>query len=72
MSKKETPDAAAAAATATKHAVEPPGGWPRDAYTGHYGRFVRDPVTGVRAPADDDTRRAMEALGIHGAEAAQA
>ena len=66
MSKKDTPEPAA------KHAVEPPGGWPRDAYTGHYGRFVRDPLTGVRSPADDETRRAMEALGIHGADAAQA
>lgn len=66
MSKKDTPE------PATKHAVEPPGGWPRDAYTGHYGRFVRDPVTGVRAPADDETRRAMEALGIRGAGDGQA
>lgn len=42
----------------------PPGGWPRDNYTGHFGYFRRDPATGVREPADEATRRAMEARGI--------
>lgn len=43
---------------------EPAGGWPRDNYTGHFGRFKRDPFTGIREPADEETRKAMEALGI--------
>lgn len=42
----------------------PPEGWPRDNYTGLYGRFKRDPYTGIREPADDETRKAMAALGI--------
>ncbi len=72
MSKKDTTEAAAAGKSEAGPAVEPPGGWPRDAYTGHYGRFVRDPLTGVRSPADEETRRAMEALGIRGAGDGQA
>lgn len=38
---------------APAQAVESPGGWPRDEYTGHAGRYVRDPVTGLRRPAED-------------------
>lgn len=72
MPKDETPAKAAPAAApapratapASEPAGEPAGGWPRDNYTGHYGRFNRDPVTGVRSPADDETRQAMQALGI--------
>ena len=46
MGKKTEPDNAPAGA-----ATEPPGGWPADEYTGIGGRYVRDPVTGLRRPA---------------------
>ena len=46
---------------------EPKGGWPRDNYTGHFGRFTRNATTGHREPADEETRKAMEALGIFSA-----
>lgn len=35
--------------------AEPADGWPADEFTGHAGRYVRDPITGVRRKADDDT-----------------
>lgn len=31
----------------------PPGGWPRDQYTGKPGSYLRDPYTGVRRPVDE-------------------
>lgn len=31
----------------------PPGGWPRDKYTGQPGSYVRDPYTGIRRPAGE-------------------
>lgn len=34
---------------------EPAGGWPRDAYTGKAGSYVRDPFTGIRRPAPGAT-----------------
>jgi hypothetical protein len=43
---------AAEGAQAGQQPMVPPGGWPRDEFTGQPGRFVRDPVTGVRRPAD--------------------
>jgi hypothetical protein len=36
-------------------AQEPAGGWPADEYTGKAGRYVRDPATGLRRPADEAT-----------------
>ncbi len=50
MSNKK-PVAPAAPDAAAGVAVEPPGGWPADEYTGIGGRYVRDPVTGKRHPA---------------------
>jgi len=47
---------------------EPKDGWPRDNYTGHFGYFKRDPFTGRREPADEATRKAMEAIGITSAD----
>lgn len=32
--------------------AEPEGGWPPDQYTGIGGSYVRDPLTGLRRPAD--------------------
>jgi len=54
--KKQTTKAAAASAAGNlmpASAAMPPGGWPRDEFTGRAGRYVRDPVTGVRRPADE-------------------
>lgn len=54
--KKQTPQGAAAPTTNDVQpggATEPPGGWPPDEFTGRAGRYVRDPVTGVRRPAED-------------------
>lgn len=36
--------------------------WPEDEYSGRPGRFVRDPVTGVRGPApmDDEAEPAQQ------------
>lgn len=31
--------------------LEPEGGWPPDEFTGKGGSYVRDPLTGVRSPA---------------------
>ena len=75
MAKNDTPTAAPAGQAATANKAEgetkgpkplpvPAGGWPRDNYTGHFGNFVRDPFTGVRSPADEETRLAMLARGI--------
>jgi hypothetical protein len=36
-------------------AQEPAGGWPADEYTGKAGRYVRDPLTGLRRPAEPET-----------------
>ncbi|HYE71572.1 MAG TPA: hypothetical protein VD932_08635 [Aquabacterium sp.] len=44
-----------AAAVAT--GGEPEGGWPRDKFSGMPGCYVRDPVTGIRTPADDTARQ---------------
>ena len=40
---------------AAKPLPVPEGGWPRDEFTGKPGRFVRDPFTGKRRPADTPT-----------------
>lgn len=41
--------------------AEPEGGWPADEYTGQAGSFVRDPYTGIRRPADEDTQPQADA-----------
>lgn len=48
--KKTTPVQEPDAAPAVPVPV-PPGGWPRDEFTGLSGSFVRCPVTGVRSRA---------------------
>lgn len=46
--------AAAPAATGDRQPMPmPPGGWPRDQYTGLPGSYVRDPFTGIRRPAGE-------------------
>ncbi|MBU0749150.1 MAG: hypothetical protein KKG67_20400 [Gammaproteobacteria bacterium] len=56
-SKKDTPaDAAQKAASTGQERTPmpvPPGGWPRDQYTGKPGSYLRDPYTGVRRPVDE-------------------
>lgn len=64
MGKKDNTNTATETVTAAADAVaipvtvmpEPEGGWPADEYTGKGGRYVRDPVTGVRSvnPASDE------------------
>lgn len=53
---KKQPAKGAAAPSSSSQAptlaVEPAGGWPPDEFTGLAGRYVRDPVTGIRRPAD--------------------
>lgn len=55
--KKPTSKSAAPASTPSSEAPSlaamPPGGWPRDEFTGRAGRYVRDPATGLRRPADE-------------------
>ena len=41
--------------------AEPEGGWPADEYTGKAGSYVRDPYTGLRRPADDETQPQADA-----------
>lgn len=44
---------AATDAPARKPMPAPAGGWPPDEFTGKYGRYVRDPFTGIRSVAPD-------------------
>lgn len=41
----------------------PPGGWPRDEFTGQAGSFVRDPYTGIRRRADAPVAEPAPAAG---------
>ena len=50
--KKQTPDAAPDV-DAPQPMPVPEGGWPADEFTGLPGSYVRDPFTGVRAPATE-------------------
>ena len=50
--KKTTPDAATEPEAKTPMPM-PEGGWPADEFTGKPGSYVRDPFTGVRAPATE-------------------
>ena len=56
MGKKDDTNKDDATPAAATPMPEPEGGWPADEYTGKGGRYVRDPVTGVRSvnPASDD------------------
>ncbi|MGE0350948.1 hypothetical protein [Hydrogenophaga sp.] len=55
MKKQTTKGAPTPAATTPppEIAAIPPGGWPRDEFSGRAGRYVRDPVTGLRRPAGE-------------------
>ena len=50
--KKQTPEAAPDV-DAPQPMPVPEGGWPADEFTGLPGSYVRDPFTGVRAPATE-------------------